>query len=115
MLINCSTRRQRVSGYPAIKLFDDERKPLPFAVKPGAVDLADADPGPTSLVLEPGAMAVAGLSWRNTVLADGTDSITGEYASLAAFPGEPARTQTLHVDAGTTRRVAVTAWHLPKK
>jgi len=114
-LINCSTRRQRVRGYPAINLFDAKRKPLPIKVKPGAVAMADPDPGPRSLVLEPGKTAVAVLSWRNTVLADGTDTLTGEYASLAALPGEPARRQRLHVDAGTTKRVAVTAWQLPKE
>jgi hypothetical protein len=110
VLTNCSSERRKVKGYPVIKLFDKDRNLLPIKVKPGAVPMADPDPGPKSLALAPGKTAVAVLSWRNTVLADGTDPVTGEFALLAVNSTERAHIEALHLDAGTTGRVAVTAW-----
>ena len=111
-LTNCTGQKQKVKGYPAVKLFDEERQPLPITVTPGAVAMADPDPGAKPLLLGPGESAWAVMSWRNTVLADGSETLTGEYASLAALPGEPAQLQEQRVDLGTTGRVTVTAWHL---
>jgi hypothetical protein len=114
-LTNCGTEPQRVKGYPVVELFDADHQRLPITVEPGAVAMADPDPGTKSLLLKPGESAFSTLSWRNTVLADGSETLTGEYARLAAGPGEPAHQEVLHVDPGTTGRVAVTAWFLPKK
>jgi Protein of unknown function (DUF4232) len=112
-LVNCGTRPRRVKGYPVVKVFDKDQQPLPFAVTHGRVLMADPDPGPKVLVLAPGERAEAMLSWRNTVTLDLGKLVVGEYASIAAAPGQPFRSMVQHVDPGTTGKIAVTAWYVP--
>lgn len=117
-LVNCGNRPYTVNGYPAIRVLDEEHKPLDVVVGHGsepvtAPDAWDAPPKPVTL--GPGEKAAARLVWRNTVT-DGTAApVIGAFVEVT--PAEGQRPQIVSpdggVDLGTTGRVGVSAWLTP--
>lgn len=108
-LTNCGDAPYAVSGYPRIEVLDADGTDLQVTVEHEPADPTGATGAP-DLVLEPGDDAVAALSWRNTVLPDGSDPQEGAYVSVIPSAGEQVQTLPMLVDIGTTGQVAITPW-----
>jgi hypothetical protein len=108
VVTNCSRRTREVKGYPTVGLLDEDQEPLALKVTPGVVGPGIVDPGPKSVVIEPGSTAASILTWRNTAT-DGRSS-TGAFVAVTIRDEEPVQTLPLVVDAGTTGQVRMTAW-----
>jgi hypothetical protein len=114
LLTNCGTTTYRLKGYPVFALLDKDQQPIAVRVRHGSADLGLVDPGPKPLTLRPSQSAATIVTWRNTLLADGTEPLTSAYAQIAATPRTPPQTVAFDADTGTTRLVHVTAWQRPK-
>jgi hypothetical protein len=110
VMVNCGTRPYEVSGYPAVRVLDADRKPLDIAVDNGSSSVED--PGAELVTLKPGETATAVLVWRNRVTDVGA-AVNGSYLEIAPATGEPRQTVPEHIDLGTTGKLEVTAWRRP--
>lgn len=115
-LLNCGTRPYTVNGYPFLRVLDEDRAPLDVDVSHGASSIATIegfDPPAAPVTLQPGEMAVAGLTWRNTVT-EVKPAANGSYLDILPSGRESAddAEQTLPVvlDLGTTGKLGVSAW-----
>lgn len=114
-LTNCGTDPYTVNGYPAVRVLDAERKPIPVTVGNGSspVSAPDAyDAPPKAVTLRPGESATARVLWRNTVTDSTVPAAEGSYLEIAPTAGEDAQTVAVEggIDLGTTGRLAVNAW-----
>ncbi|WP_232376677.1 DUF4232 domain-containing protein [Amycolatopsis aidingensis] len=119
-LTNEDTRPRTVRGYPSIRLRDAERDPIEVRVRHGSGSIAtmeDFDAGPSTLTLEPGGTAVAGLVWRNTVTDATVPATEGKYLEVAPMEGEAWQEVPLDapVDLGNTGELGVSAWAPPRQ
>ncbi|HEX2133217.1 MAG TPA: DUF4232 domain-containing protein [Actinophytocola sp.] len=125
-MANCGPGPYRVSGYPDVRLFDEEREPIDVAVLPGSASIASVaafDAPPTPVTLRPGEKAWSGLLWRNLVTdstVDATTAVRMEAASIEGMPwqrvplvvpDEVDGTRTVTIDLGNTGKLGVRAWH----
>lgn len=113
-LVNCGSVPFTVNGYPAIRVLDDDRAPLPVTVLQGSSAVASIDgfdTPPAPVTAAPGERLVAGLVWRNTVEM-GTGPVNATYLEIVPAPGQPPQTvrPDHRMDLGTTGRLGVTAW-----
>jgi hypothetical protein len=104
---NCGTRPLLLEGYPAIRVLDDRRAPLPVTVLHDSSYMA-RDPGPAPVTVEPGGQALSVLSWSSTVTYG--DRAVGSSVEVIPVPGAAAQTLALDTDLGTTGQLHVTAW-----
>ena len=113
LLTNCGQQPHPLTGYPRLRLLDEQGEPLDVEFAQGSAGIAvlegmDAPPRPVTLA--PGESAEAPLLWRNTVT-EGT-AVTG--AVLEVTPAEglaPHRVRPQGgVDVGTTGLVGFGAW-----
>ncbi|TDV55175.1 DUF4232 domain-containing protein [Actinophytocola oryzae] len=127
-MVNCGTRPYTVSGYPRLRLYDDEQRPIDVAVLHGSGDIAtvpgfDALP-PESITLQPGERAQSGLLWRNLLTdSDLNASKTAVRLDVAVatdkpwqdvpvvMPNEVTGASPVTIDLGNTGRLGVEAWH----
>ncbi|MEU6895855.1 DUF4232 domain-containing protein [Streptomyces sp. NPDC046557] len=111
-LTYCGTGTYELDGYPALRLFDENRKPVTgIEVLHGTTEIASGigrDAPPASLTLHPGESASAPLAWRNTT--GSGEAVNAPYVRVTAKPGAPAVTVTPELDLGTTGRLGVGAW-----
>ena len=108
-LLNCGSAAYAVSGYPGLRLLDQERSAIDVQVsqEPDPVARSAPAPGPFSLV--PGARAQAVVLWRNTVEL-GSDPTPGAYLCVRPAPSEAEQALPLDVDLGTTGRLTAGPW-----
>ncbi|MCP2183525.1 Protein of unknown function (DUF4232) [Prauserella alba] len=118
---NCSERPQHLSGYPRLRVLDENRTRMDVRVREGSAGIATVegfDDPPRELTLQPGGTARTGLMWRNTNTATGAPGV-GEYLEIAPTAGRPwqpveqsaADRDGLHIDLGSTGTLGVRAWH----
>jgi hypothetical protein len=114
-MTNCADRPYQVTGYPDVRVLDDQRKPLDIRVEHGASTIT-ADPSltaaPEPVTLQPGGTATAVVMWRNLVTDSSVDATTGTYLTIAPASGTPAQTVTPRggIDLGNTGKLGVGPW-----
>lgn len=116
-LVNCGKKTYRLSGYPAIRVLDEDGKPLDIRVSRGSAGIAtldNFDAAPRPVTLRPGEKAVAGLVWRNTVTDATTPAVNGSQVEVTPAVGRPAQTVTELLDLGNTGKLGVSPWSTPK-
>jgi hypothetical protein len=119
-LLNCGTGLYTVNGYPAVRVLDDDRNPLEVTVINGSSSIAlidGFDTTPKPLTLKPGDMAAAGVVWKNTVTDSTVSATNGAFLEVTPAAGQSPQTVTPDgsIDLGTTGKLGVTAWALPKQ
>jgi hypothetical protein len=119
-LLNCGTAAYSVNGYPDVRVLDEDRKPFDVTVVRGssAVALIDGfDTAPAPVTAMPGEWLTVGLVWRNTVTDVVVDPVNGTYLEVVPAPGQPPQTVRPDgpVDLGTTGRLGITAWGVPRR
>ncbi|MGW4201726.1 DUF4232 domain-containing protein [Streptomyces sp. NPDC004726] len=112
--INCGSKAQPLSGYPVVRLLDEDGDPLEVEIDRGATSVTTGidDPGPKPLTVQPGASAVFSLVWRNTYDDTREPPQVGTTALVTPADGGPALRLTPDgpFDLGSTGRLGVTAW-----
>ncbi|MEV6913984.1 DUF4232 domain-containing protein [Amycolatopsis sp. NPDC051106] len=106
-LTNRDSAPRKVTGYPDLKILAGDGSPLEVKVEHGTSYFA-RDLGPQNVTLKPGGKVVAVLAWSATVTSG--DQHSGAAISVVPVPGEPAQTQPLDTDLGTTDTVTVSSW-----
>jgi hypothetical protein len=119
-LVNCGTVDYTVNGYPDVRVLDEDGKPLDVTVVRGSSTVASIDrfdTPPAPVTARPGEWLVVGLVWRNTVTDGVVEPVSGMYLEVVPAPGQPPQTVRPdgRVDLGTTGRLGVTAWGVPRK
>ncbi|MEU2868817.1 DUF4232 domain-containing protein [Streptomyces olivoreticuli] len=117
-LTNCGKERQVVNGYPDVRILDRDRKPVEVELERGAKSILgqeDFDAGPVRLALLPGQKAVAALAWRNTVDDLTKSPVDGAYLSIAPVPGSARQNVPETIDLGTTGKLGLSAWAMPRR
>ncbi|MDX3224697.1 DUF4232 domain-containing protein [Streptomyces sp. ME19-01-6] len=117
-LTNCGKRTYTLNGYPAIRVLDEDGKPLDIRVKHGSAGIAtldNFDAAPRQVTLRPEETAVAGLVWRNTVTDPTTPAVNGRQLDVAPAEGSPRQTVTVLLDLGNTGKLGVSPWSAPEK
>ncbi|SIN24010.1 DUF4232 domain-containing protein [Micromonospora cremea] len=112
-LVNCGDRPYRIKGYPALRVLDEDRKPIILRVLPGAKEITPGfDQPPLQITLQAGERAVATVLWRNLVTDATVPATNGEYLRVAPAAGQPAEDVDPDgpVDVGNTGRIGVSAW-----
>nr|WP_241835229.1 DUF4232 domain-containing protein [Pseudofrankia asymbiotica] len=115
-LENCGTRDYPLEGYPLLELLDDDRSRVDgVQIVHGSGGIAtvpgfDEPAGP--LVLKPGESARSALMWRNTTEL-GPAPVNIPYVRVRAQQGADPVIVTLHLDLGTTGRLAAQPWAHP--
>lgn len=112
-LENCGTRDYTLDGYPILEPLDKDRSVAAgVQIVRGSGGIRGSTPGSgfdepaLPLVLKPGESAVSGFMWR-------MDSVILPYIRVRAQRGADPVTLTLHLDLGTTGKLAVRAWTRP--
>jgi hypothetical protein len=118
-MVNCGTIPYTISGYPAVRVLDNDRKPLDVKVSNGTSSIAlidGLDAAPKPVTLKPGEKVGAVLVWRNTVTDPTVTAMNGTYLEIAPAGGQPPQTVTLNggIDLGNTGKLGVSAWAFPK-
>lgn len=105
-LVNTSDAPCMLEGYPDIAFGDQNGHLLDVTVEHGRSFMAE-DPGPTTITLQPGASATAGIGWD-------ANSVRGNLAArtlwAAAFPGVSRLSWEVSLDIIPGTTVHVTAW-----
>lgn len=124
-MVNCGSRPFTVDGYPSLRLFDEERKPIDVVVARGSGAIAmvpEFDNPPQAVVLRPGEKAMAGMLWRNLVTDATVKATTAVYLDAALAEGRPwqkvplvvpsdvSGAMTVSIDLGNTGTLGVQAW-----
>jgi hypothetical protein len=117
-LVNCGTEPYTVQGYPAVRVLDDQRRPLGVPVLEGtaAISRIERFEGrPQRVTAAPGGRLAAVVVWRNTVTDASVPAVTGRHLEVVPGGGQPAQTLTPEggIDLGTTGRLAVSRWITP--
>lgn len=107
-LENCGTRDYSLDGYPLLEPLDTDRslvEGVQILHGSGGIILpgGEFDEPAHPLVLKPGESAFSSLLWRSAA-----GRVT--YVRVRAQPGADPVTLTLHLDIGTTGKLAVRAW-----
>jgi hypothetical protein len=106
--LNPGGRACTLVGYPGVGVEDRSGAPLDGAIAPGAV-WAVEDAGPVALVLEPGAIATARLTWRSDQL-DGSDDEARSILLAPTSAGGDAVRLPFEVTLREGSELFVTAW-----
>ncbi|MFE3205606.1 DUF4232 domain-containing protein [Embleya sp. NPDC059237] len=113
---NCGESTRTVSGYPDIRVVGADGTRLDVAVEPGAASITRADPSfqapPQPVTLPPGARAIAGVVWRNTVTDGNGPAANGRYLDVTPLTDQPAQHVQVPggLDVGNTGRVGTAPW-----
>jgi len=114
-LANCGAAPLTVTGYPALRVLDEDRKPVDVKVDNGADSVAlvpSLQHPPTTFTLAAGQQADAAVLWKNRVTDSTVEATTGTYFDLAPGSGQPWQTRKPDgpIDLGNTGKVAVSPW-----
>jgi hypothetical protein len=115
-MVNKDTQPHTFNGYPAVRVLDKYREPLPVKIDPGATEVTTGfDTPATPITIEPGKTATAVLTWRNTVTDSNVNATNGAYLDLAPTTGAPWQTRYPKggIDLGNTGKLGVSAWTTP--
>ncbi|WP_336205999.1 DUF4232 domain-containing protein [Nonomuraea sp. LPB2021202275-12-8] len=112
-LTNCGKRKRQVSGYPRVRLLDEQGDPVKVKIDRGArrITTAVRDPGAKALTVRPGRSVRFGLVWRNTY--EDTTQLPKTGTTVVVVTGRAAEhriTLESPVDLGSTSHLGVTAW-----
>lgn len=115
-MVNKDTQPHTINGYPAIRVLDKNREPLPITIDPGATQVATGFDAPAKpITIQPGKTATSALIWRNTVTDSTVVATNAPFVDLAPATGAP--WQTRHpeggIDLGNTGKLGVRAWTTP--
>jgi hypothetical protein len=115
LLANCGSDPVTLNGYPALRVLDQDHKPLDVTVINGSDSVASVpnlgNP-PTAVTLAPGDEAIATVLWKNTVTDANVVATSGTYFDIAPATGQPWQTREPHgpIDVGNTGKVGVSPW-----
>lgn len=114
-LTNCGTRPYTVNSYPALRILDNDRKPLDVKIGEGTATVSKLDhfnDVPTTVTVQPGGKLEAGLVWRNTVTDPTVTATDGIYLDVAPTSADPWQTvkPKYSIDLGNTGKVGLSAW-----
>jgi len=110
---NCGAKSLTVSGYPQVRVLDEDGKAYAVTVHQGLSITGDGgieDPAPTTFTLKPGAQALSTLVWRNLVTRSDVEAVTGDTLEVAPGKGALPQSVPLKVDLGNTGKLDVLAW-----
>lgn len=125
-LANCGDQPYTVSGYPGVRVLDENRRELAIQIGDGSFGISTVpafDAAPTRVTVPPGGTATTGLLWRNT-LTDGVPAV-GSHLLISPAPGAPWQQvesstpsdepwlvgePTVNIDLGTTGKLGVQPW-----
>ncbi|GAB2956087.1 hypothetical protein GCM10027280_50840 [Micromonospora polyrhachis] len=119
-MINCGNDPYQVTGYPAVRVLDAEHKPMAIDVLDGFSAITSSitgfDGAPKPVELPPGQAAAAVVVWRNTVTDASVTATTATYLEIAPADGQSPQVVAVDggLDLGTTGRLGVSPWTLPK-
>ncbi|MEV6607630.1 DUF4232 domain-containing protein [Kutzneria sp. NPDC051319] len=114
-LANCGNAPLTVTGYPALRVLDEDRKPIDVTVAEGADSVAQVPSlqhSPTTFTLAPGQQAGAAVVWKNTVTDATVEATSGTYFDIAPATGQPWQTRKADgpIDLGNTGKVGLSPW-----
>ncbi|QUQ65528.1 DUF4232 domain-containing protein [Kutzneria sp. CA-103260] len=114
-LANCGSAPLTVTGYPALRVLDEDHKPIEVDVRDGADAVAlvpNLEHPPTTVTLAPGQQAEATVLWKNTVTDATVVATSGTYFDVAPASGQPWQTRKPDgpIDLGNTGKVGVSPW-----
>jgi len=112
---NCGTTPLTVTGYPALRVLDEDHKPIDVRVDNGADSVAlvpSLQHPPTTFTLAAGQQADAAVLWKNRVTDSTVEATNGTYFDLAPAGGQPWQTRKPDgpIDLGNTGKLAVSPW-----
>jgi hypothetical protein len=112
---NCGDAPLTVTGFPALRVLDEDRKPIDVTVADGADAVAlvpNLQIPPTTFTLAAGQQADATVLWKNRVTDSTVEATNGTYFDLAPAAGQPWQTRKAHgpIDLGNTGKIAVSPW-----
>ncbi|MBL7498975.1 DUF4232 domain-containing protein [Frankia sp. CNm7] len=115
-LENCGTHDYPLDGHPLLELLAEDRSLIEgVEIVPGSGGIATVagfDDPARPLLLKPGESAISGLMWRNTTEL-GPTVVNVPYVRVRAQQDADPVTLAIHLDLGTTGRLAVRAWGAP--
>jgi hypothetical protein len=116
-LANCGDEPFTVSGYPAVRLYDEDHQEITVVVGHGSSGIAtvpEFDSPPQAVTLGPGERAQSGLLWRNLVTDSSVKATTAYGMDAAVTEGEAWCTVRgaagVTIDLGNTGKLGVQAW-----
>jgi hypothetical protein len=114
-LANCGDAPLTVTGYPALRVLDEDHKPIDVTVADGADSVAlvpSLQHPPTTFTLTPGQQADAAVLWKNRVTDSTVAATNGTYFDIAPATGQPWQTRKADgpIDLGNTGKVGVSPW-----
>jgi hypothetical protein len=114
-LANCGDAPLTVTGFPALRVLDEDKKPIDVTVADGADAVAlvpSLQHPPTTFTLASGQQADAAVLWKNRVTDSTVEATNGTYFDIAPASGQPWQTRKADgpIDLGNTGRVAVSPW-----
>ena len=114
-LANCGSAPLTVTGYPALRVLDEDRQPVDVKVDNGADSVAlvpNLQHPPTTITLSPGQQAEATVLWKNTVTDSTVVATSGAYFDIAPASGQPWQTRKPDgpIDLGNTGKLGVSPW-----
>ncbi|MFF1871249.1 DUF4232 domain-containing protein [Kitasatospora herbaricolor] len=118
-MVNCGIHRYTVTGYPAVRVLDDQHRPLGVTVESGSSAygaVGGLDATPVQVTLLPGERATSLLAWRNTlvgpVLPTPLTAGTGTHLAISPTADRPPQTVTPGhpLDFGDAVAPAVAPW-----
>ncbi|MFC0430680.1 DUF4232 domain-containing protein [Kutzneria buriramensis] len=112
---NCGTAPLTVTGYPALRVLDEDHKPIDVKVNNGADSVAlvpSLQQPPTTITLAPGQQAEATVLWRNLVTDSTVVATSGTYFDVAPGDGQAWQTRKPDgpIDLGNTGKLGVSPW-----
>ena len=114
-LANCGNTPLTVTGYPALRVLDEDHQPMDVKVDNGSDAVAGVPSlqhPPTTFTLTPGQQADAAVLWKNTVTDATVVATSGTYFDVAPASGQPWQTREPDgpIDLGNTGKLAVSPW-----
>ena len=114
-LANCGDAPLTVTGYPALRVLDEDHQLVDAKVDNGADSVAlvpSLQQPPTMFTLAPGQQAEASVLWKNRVTDSTVVATTGTYFDVAPVSGQPWQTRKPDgpIDLGNTGKLAVSPW-----
>jgi hypothetical protein len=115
VVVNCGAAPRTVHGHPAVRVLDEDRRPLDVLVRPGSSGISSVpsfDAAPATVTLRPGERAMAAVLWRNLVTDPSVRATLGQFLEVSVAGGDPPQVIEADggVDLGNTGKLGVAPW-----
>lgn len=115
VVVNCGAAPRTVRGHPAVRVLDEDRRPLDAVASPGSSGIsgvASFDAAPATVTLQPGQQATSAVLWRNLVTDPSVPATLGGYLEVTVTGGDPPQVIEPEggIDLGNTGKLGVAPW-----